>query len=311
MGTTGLRNGAIVAFIVGMAILLVGGHFANRQAPPIPKRVVSGETELTNYETILRGQDVYQRYGLMDHGSVWGHGSLRGMDFSADTLHRVGQAMRDFTVAGERTPSRFQLIVQQREMKKTMASVLDDNLAAQIAKVRGVTRVDPWLSDAVEIEQAGRAAVLVQGVEAGSAFMAELNILPGGRRLAPEDARRVLLGERLAASLEKRVGDKLTVFDSEPYTVAGIFKSPTVYESGSMIVLLKDLQKFMGRQGRVNGYTVAIDRPDDRARTERIRRDIEALARDFVVESVYIGPATRRGAYKKLSLNFAVRSTCR
>ena len=76
MGTTGLRNGAIVAFVVSMAILLVGGHFANRQAPPIPQRVTSGENRLTDRETILRGQDVYQRYGLMDHGSVWGHGSL-------------------------------------------------------------------------------------------------------------------------------------------------------------------------------------------------------------------------------------------
>ncbi len=36
----------------------------------------------------------------MDHGSVWGHGTLRGMDFSADTLHSIGQHMRDFMAAG-------------------------------------------------------------------------------------------------------------------------------------------------------------------------------------------------------------------
>ena len=36
----------------------------------------------------------------MDHGSVWGHGSLRGMDFAADTLHRMGQLMRDYVAAG-------------------------------------------------------------------------------------------------------------------------------------------------------------------------------------------------------------------
>ena len=36
MGTKGLRNGAIVSFIVSMGILLVGGHFAMEKVPPIP-----------------------------------------------------------------------------------------------------------------------------------------------------------------------------------------------------------------------------------------------------------------------------------
>ena len=42
----------------------------------------------------MRGQDVYQRYGLMDHGSVWGNGTLRGMDFSAHTLHCIGDLVK-------------------------------------------------------------------------------------------------------------------------------------------------------------------------------------------------------------------------
>jgi nitric oxide reductase subunit B len=36
MGTKGLRNGAIVAFVVSMAALLVGGYLAKDQVPPIP-----------------------------------------------------------------------------------------------------------------------------------------------------------------------------------------------------------------------------------------------------------------------------------
>jgi nitric oxide reductase subunit B len=50
---------------------------------------------------ILEGQDVYQRYGLMDHGSVWGHGSQRGTEFSAVTLHLLGFAVRDELVKAE------------------------------------------------------------------------------------------------------------------------------------------------------------------------------------------------------------------
>ena len=100
MGVKGLRNAAIVAFILSMAALLVGGYFAMEKIPPVPEKVVSGENLLTDHTSIMQGQDVYQHYGLMDHGSVWGHGTLRGMDFSADTLHKIGQHMRDFMAAG-------------------------------------------------------------------------------------------------------------------------------------------------------------------------------------------------------------------
>jgi nitric oxide reductase subunit B len=106
MGTRGLRNGAIVAFVVSMAMLLVGGYFAKDKVPPIPKEVRHGSEILTAAEAIWRGQGVYQRYGLMDHGSVWGHGSLRGMDFSADTLHRLGQSMRRFYLGEGSDPVR-------------------------------------------------------------------------------------------------------------------------------------------------------------------------------------------------------------
>jgi nitric oxide reductase subunit B len=96
METRGLRNAAIVSFVVSMAILLIGGYFALDKVPPIPKQVKAGDVVVIVYDGIMRGQQTYQSRGLMDHGSIWGHGSLRGMDFSAATLHLVGQAMRDY-----------------------------------------------------------------------------------------------------------------------------------------------------------------------------------------------------------------------
>jgi nitric oxide reductase subunit B len=78
-----------------MCGLLFGGLFANREAPPYPNRVVGPDgTVLFTKADILAGQDVFQRYGLMDHGSVWGHGSQRGMEFSAVTMHRTGEKVR-------------------------------------------------------------------------------------------------------------------------------------------------------------------------------------------------------------------------
>lgn len=94
MTTRGLRNCTIVTFVVSMAILLLGGYYAKDRVPPIPQKLVVGADTITDHDAILRGQDVYQQHGLMDHGSVWGHGSLRGMDFAAYTLHCTGELMR-------------------------------------------------------------------------------------------------------------------------------------------------------------------------------------------------------------------------
>lgn len=102
MSTNTLKNAAIACFILAMGGLLLGGFFANRDAPPYPGRVLGPDgSVLFTKADILAGQDVFQRYGLMDHGSVWGHGSQRGMEFSAVTLHRIGMHVRDYVAAAE------------------------------------------------------------------------------------------------------------------------------------------------------------------------------------------------------------------
>lgn len=80
-----------------MAITLVGGWFTYEAAPPYPTAVVGPDGELLfTQEDLYAGQAVWQKYGLMDNGSVWGHGTYRGNDYSATTLHLVGERMREF-----------------------------------------------------------------------------------------------------------------------------------------------------------------------------------------------------------------------
>ena len=91
-----LKWAAIICFVIALGGLLIGGVFAKREAPPYPGTVVGPDgAALFTKQDILAGQDVYQRYGLMDHGSVWGHGSQRGMEFSAVTLHLIGTTVRE------------------------------------------------------------------------------------------------------------------------------------------------------------------------------------------------------------------------
>jgi len=97
MSLSNLKWAAIVCFLVGMAVLLGGGIYMKKDLPPYPGQVIGpGGKVLFGKENIIAGQDVYQSYGLMDQGAVWGHGSQRGPEFSAMTLHIMAEAIGDY-----------------------------------------------------------------------------------------------------------------------------------------------------------------------------------------------------------------------
>lgn len=85
----------LVSLLGALAIALVGYVYTARDLPPYPAKVVSESGAiLTGKDHIMAGQQIWQRYGLMDVGSVWGHGTYRGPDFTAQSLHMMGQIMR-------------------------------------------------------------------------------------------------------------------------------------------------------------------------------------------------------------------------
>ncbi|WP_246194722.1 hypothetical protein [Allochromatium palmeri] len=81
------RSLAIV-MIVGFSLLILLSLKTYENAPPIPARAVdpSGAVVFTA-EDVAAGQEVFLKYGLMDNGTIWGHGGMLGPDFSAQTLH--------------------------------------------------------------------------------------------------------------------------------------------------------------------------------------------------------------------------------
>ena len=82
----------------GFAVLILLTVKAYQNAPPIPTRAVdpSGAVIFTG-EDITAGQEVFLKYGLMDNGTVWGHGAYLGPDFSAQYLHNWALDLADQT----------------------------------------------------------------------------------------------------------------------------------------------------------------------------------------------------------------------
>jgi nitric oxide reductase subunit B len=86
----------LVALAGSIGIALIGYIYTNRNLPPYPGKIVTSEgRELSGRNNIKAGQHVWQKYGLMDMGSVWGHGTYRGPDFTAQALHQMGVTMRE------------------------------------------------------------------------------------------------------------------------------------------------------------------------------------------------------------------------
>jgi nitric oxide reductase subunit B len=91
------RSSVIIVLVIGFAVLIWMAIRAHRDAPPIPEKVVdsSGETIFTR-DDILAGQEVFLKYGLMENGTIWGHGAYLGPDFSAEYLHTLAMDARSF-----------------------------------------------------------------------------------------------------------------------------------------------------------------------------------------------------------------------
>lgn len=84
------RHAVILTIVGGFTVLIWLSTRVYHDAPPIPARVVSavGDTIFTRQD-ILAGQHLFLQYGLMENGSIWGHGAYLGPDFSAAYLHAL------------------------------------------------------------------------------------------------------------------------------------------------------------------------------------------------------------------------------
>ncbi|HJZ95457.1 MAG TPA: hypothetical protein VKE70_03070, partial [Candidatus Solibacter sp.] len=76
--------------LCGFSILGILAYRTYTDAPPIPDRVVSPNGELIfTGDDVKAGQEIFLKNGLMEYGSIFGHGGYLGPDYTADYLHRA------------------------------------------------------------------------------------------------------------------------------------------------------------------------------------------------------------------------------
>ncbi len=85
----------VIVFLFGFFVMGLLAYRTYTSEPPIPAKVVdpSGQVLFTHAD-IIRGQETFLRNGLMEYGSIFGHGAYLGPDYTADYLHRAALIVR-------------------------------------------------------------------------------------------------------------------------------------------------------------------------------------------------------------------------
>ncbi|MEO8710764.1 MAG: cbb3-type cytochrome c oxidase subunit I [Parafilimonas sp.] len=86
----------LIIFTISIAGVIMIAVHTYTEAPPIPNYVSSKNETIFSKEDALNGQAVFQKYALMDYGSMFGDGGNRGPDFTAEALHQISQSMNEF-----------------------------------------------------------------------------------------------------------------------------------------------------------------------------------------------------------------------
>jgi putative ABC transport system permease protein len=148
-------------------------------------------------------------------------------------------------------------------------------MVERIAALPSVARAAGVLLDSLSFEKEGVYGVPTMGLAPGSWLLDDFTLEPaaGGAAAALAGPHDVLLGKHVAERLGRKAGDTVTLFDEE-YRVAGVFRSPSVWENGSLVLPVETLQKIADRPGQVTYVNVVLRRPLAAGGAERAASEI-------------------------------------
>lgn len=168
------------------------------------------------------------------------------------------------------------LVVFRAGVAQRLTSSLNISLRDKIATLPNVVEVMPGLMDVVSFEDHDLFGVTINGWPAGSSYFQQINVVEG-RAISTDDGRVVMLGSVLAKDLGKTVGDELEVIEGERFKIVGVYQTHNVFENGSLVTSLAELQKLLGREDDITFLMVTAD-DKDKASIETLRDRIKKLA---------------------------------
>ena len=196
---------SVVVFLIGFLILGILAYRSYTADPPIPdaggRPRRAGAVHRRRHP---RRPEGLPRNGLMEYGSIFGHGAYLGPDFTADYLHRAAQLGRD-AVRRERVgPARAaddrRLQDQPLRRRQPARSPSATAQAARLRRARGATTRDFFGDPTTQFGLRPDAITDPHADQAADRFFSWSAWAASARRPGP----RLLLHEQLAAGAAGR-----------------------------------------------------------------------------------------------------------
>jgi nitric oxide reductase subunit B len=125
-----LKSILIITILISFTVLLGGGYWIFKEQAPRPLKVTSEKGDvLFTKKTIMGGQAVFQKYGLMDYGTVLGQGSYMGPDYTAEALKIYTEGMQDYK-ANEKFSKNYTSLNEDEK------SIIKNNVIKEMRKNR-------------------------------------------------------------------------------------------------------------------------------------------------------------------------------
>jgi putative ABC transport system permease protein len=173
------------------------------------------------------------------------------------------------------------LTVRRRGVAEPFGGTMPQTLVPEIAAIPGVAAVSGQMMSFAATDNDDH--VIAFGWAADSFYWPEVPLLKG-RLPAPGERRAALLGKDIARTLDKDVGDDVTLLD-EKFHVIGITNYASIINRNAVLVELADLQELTFRTGAVTYISVRLERPGSPDEADRVTRSIESLADLTVTKS--------------------------
>ncbi|MFZ6009204.1 MAG: nitric-oxide reductase, partial [Bacteroidota bacterium] len=108
----------LIIFVISFSGVLMMGLHTYTEAPPVPDFVAPDGKTVIDQRGIQNGQVLFQKYALMEYGSMFGDGAYRGPDYSAEALHYTALFMIDFYLRDSGSASEVTRLGTAEKVKK-------------------------------------------------------------------------------------------------------------------------------------------------------------------------------------------------
>jgi len=159
--------------------------------------------------------------------------------------------------------------ITQRGAPDMFGGFVPEELEGRLLAIPGVARV---AGELIMFAPTADRQVLVSGWSERSYFWTGVP-LREGRPPAAGERRVALLGDAVAETLAKQVGDDIEI-SGERFRIVGITKYVSILNRGLIVVPLAGLQETTFRQGQVTVFHVGVARGTAPAEVERIKQSI-------------------------------------